>query len=92
MVAKNIFPFATMTEGCKEANFMGFSHEHDILDTSFGNFHKNVNFLKNSMKLTFWQPFVMVAKEKISFATMTHDCKAVIIDLFWSLLEIGINQ
>ena len=26
MVAKDIFPFATVTDGCKEANFMGFSH------------------------------------------------------------------
>ena len=33
MVAKNIFPFATKTDGCKEANFMGFSHEDGILDT-----------------------------------------------------------
>ena len=26
MVAKDIFPFATVTDGCEEANFMGFSH------------------------------------------------------------------
>ena len=26
MVAKDIFPFATVTDGCKEANFMGCSH------------------------------------------------------------------
>ena len=28
------FPFATMTDGCKEANFIGLSHEYDILDTT----------------------------------------------------------
>ena len=27
------FPFATKTEGCKEANFTGFSHENGILAT-----------------------------------------------------------
>ena len=26
MVAKDIFCFATMTDGCEEASFMGFSH------------------------------------------------------------------
>ena len=26
MVAKDTFPFATVTDGCKEANFMRFSH------------------------------------------------------------------
>ena len=26
MVAKDIFPFATVTDGCKEDNFMEFSH------------------------------------------------------------------
>ena len=26
------FPFATLTDGCKEANFKGFSHEYGILD------------------------------------------------------------
>ena len=48
--------------------------------------------LKDSMKVTFLPQSVMVAKGKISFATMTHGCKAVIIDNFWSLLKIRINQ
>ena len=26
MVAKDIFPFATVTDGCKEANITGFSY------------------------------------------------------------------
>ena len=29
------FPFATVPDGCKEANFMGFSHENGILETIF---------------------------------------------------------
>ena len=44
------------------------------------------------MKLTFLQPSVMVAKGKISFATITHGCKTVIIDKIRSLLKIRINQ
>ena len=44
------------------------------------------------MKVTFLQESVMVAKGKISFATMTHGFKAVIIDKFWSLLKIRIIQ
>ena len=34
MVAKDIFPFATVTDGCEEANFMGFSHDYGILETT----------------------------------------------------------
>ena len=32
ILAKDIFPFATVTDSCKEVNFMGFSHESGILD------------------------------------------------------------
>ena len=32
MVAKDIFPVATVTDGCKEANLMGFFNEYGILD------------------------------------------------------------
>ena len=35
MVAKDIFPFATVTDGFEKANLMGFSHEYDIFDTTF---------------------------------------------------------
>ena len=31
MVAKSIFPFATMTNGCKKENFMEFSNKIHIL-------------------------------------------------------------
>ena len=57
MVAKNIFSFATVTDGCKEANFIGFSdyiYENEvtsenmylamILATKKGQFH--VSFFK----------------------------------------------
>ena len=87
------FSFATVPDGCEEAYFMGFSHENGILNTTFGKFSPKMQILlKNSMKLTFLQLSVMVAKGKISFATMTHDCEAVIIDKFWSPLKIRINQ
>ena len=48
--------------------------------------------VKNSIKLTFLQPSVMVAKGKIFLAIMTHGCKAVKVDKFWSLLKIWINE
>ena len=35
-VAKGKISFATMSDGCEEANFMGFSHENGILGTIFG--------------------------------------------------------
>ena len=35
MVAKDIFSFATVIDQCKEANFIGFSNEYEILDTTF---------------------------------------------------------
>ena len=94
MVAKDIFPFATVTDGCQEANFIGFSHDYGILNTTSKNFflQKMRILLKNSMKLTFLHPSVMVAKGKISFATLTHGCQAVIIDNFWYILKIMIDQ
>ena len=30
---KDIFPFATVTDSCEDAHFMGFSNEYGILDT-----------------------------------------------------------
>ena len=35
MVAMDIFPFATVTDSCEEANFMGFAYEYGILDITF---------------------------------------------------------
>ena len=93
MFAKDIFPFATVTVGCEVAYFMGFPHEYVLLDTTSMKFLQKMSILlTNSMKLTFLQLSVMVAKGKISFATMTHGCQAIIIDKLWSLLKIRINQ
>ena len=89
MVAKDIFCFATMSDGYEEANVTSFSHEYGILDTTS---LKMEILLKNSMKLTFLQSSVMVEKGKVSFATMTHGCKAVIINKIISLLNFFINQ
>ena len=47
MVAKDIFPFATVTDGCKDANFMGFSHEYCILDTT----SKKLNFIEKFFEI-----------------------------------------
>ena len=47
MVAKDIFPFATVTESCEEVNFVGFSFEYGIWDTTFWKFsQKNVDFFE----------------------------------------------
>ena len=35
MVAKDMFPFANLTDGSKEANFMGFSYQYGFLDRTF---------------------------------------------------------
>ena len=64
MVAKYIFPFAIVTDGCKEANYIGFSHEIGILNTIFlkENFRKNRDFIEN-------------IHEIYLFATFSHGCK-----------------
>ena len=83
-----LVPFGSVTDGCKEANFMQFSHGDVILHTVFWKVsQKMLILLKNSIELTFLQPPIMVAKGKISFATMTHVYKAIIIDQIRSLLE-----
>ena len=33
MVTKDFIPFASVTDGCKEVNFIEFSNEYGILDT-----------------------------------------------------------
>ena len=81
MVAKDIFPFATTTDGCKKVNFMEFFNTIYIFSETFQNMVSKMPFSwENPMKLASLQPSGMVAKGKISFATMTHGCKAVIID------------
>ena len=77
MVAKDLFPFATVTDGCKVVKFMEFSHENGIFNTISLKVKKNIG---KSVKLTSLQPPVMVEKGKISFAIVTHGYKAVIFD------------
>ena len=80
MVAKDIFPFATMNDGCKKVNFMEFFNTIYFFGEPFTNVVSKMPFaLENPMKLASSQPSVTVAKGKISFATMTHGCQCVII-------------
>ena len=93
MVVKDIFCFATMSDGYKEANITSFSHEYGILDTTSLKVSPKMEILlKKFMKSTFLQSSVMVEKGKVSFATMTHGCKAVITDEIILLLKFFINQ
>ena len=50
MVAKDIFPVATVTDSGKEVNFMGFSYEFGILDL-FKRFTRNVDFIEQFQKI-----------------------------------------
>ena len=76
MVAKDIFPFATMTDGWKKVNFMEFFDKIYIFVENFPNVVFKMPFSwENPMKLFSLQPTGMVAKGKISFATMTHGCE-----------------
>ena len=93
MVAKDNSPFANVTDGCKETNYMWFSHEYGVLDTTSKRFSRKWKFYwKIQQNLPFFQPSVIVAKGKITFATMTHGCQTIIIDHFLSLLKIKTNQ
>ena len=48
MVAKDIFPFATVTDCCKEANFMGFSHYIFENELTSNNMYLPMNLAKKS--------------------------------------------
>ena len=48
MVAKDIFPFATVTDGCKEANYMGFSHFIFENELTTENMYLPMNLVKKS--------------------------------------------
>ena len=75
-VAKNIFPFATMTDGCKKVNLINFSIKFTCLMICFLEMVSKMTYSwKNPMKLSSLQPSATVAKGKQSFATMTHGCK-----------------
>ena len=76
MVAKDIFPFATMIDGFKKVNIMEFFNKIHIFCEIFKEVvSKMPNSWENPMKVATSQPPVTVAKRKISFATMTHGCK-----------------
>ena len=63
MVAKDIFSFATVPDGCEEANFIGFFHENGILDTTFGKVsQKKVDFSEQFHEIDL-------------FATVSHGSK-----------------
>ena len=73
MVAKDISPFATMTDGCKKVNFIEFFNQIYICCVTFPEVVSKMPYsLENRMKLASLQPSVTVAKGKISFATMIH--------------------
>ena len=63
MVAKDIFPFATVTDSCEEANFMGFSHDYGILDTT------------SKKKITINENVFKKFHEIYLFTTCSHGCK-----------------
>ena len=104
-VSEGKFPFA-MSHGCKGYILLFICHTqfwtslfHGIFPWiwHFGHhflksFTKNVDFITNSINLTFLQPSVIVVNGKMSCTTMTHDCKAVIINKMRSLLKIWITQ
>ena len=76
MVAKNIFPFAIVTDGCKKVNFMEFFNQINIFSENFlVRVSKMLYSWENPVKLASLQPSVTVAKGKISFATMIHGCE-----------------
>ena len=76
MVAKDIFTFATMTDGCKKVNLMEFFNKIYILGVTFPNLVSKMPFLwENPMKLASLQPSGMVAKDIFPFATVTDGCE-----------------
>ena len=48
MVAKDMFPFATVTDGCDEANFRGFSHFIYDKELTSDNMYLTMNLAKKS--------------------------------------------
>ena len=79
MVAKNIFPFGAMIDGCKYINFMVISKEIiDIYKVSKTLAFKTPYSWENAIKFTSLQLSVTVAKANKSFAGLTHGWKAII--------------
>ena len=68
-----------MTDGCEEVNFIIFSNEYGILETTSWTFsQKEMNSIEKIHEINHLQPSVMVAKGNISFAFMTHGCSLLI--------------
>ena len=65
MVAKDIFPFATVTDSCKEASFMGFALKYSKLNTTYWKFSQKIVF------------FFIIEKfhEIYLFASVIHACE-----------------
>ena len=62
MVEKDIFSFATVTDGCEEANLMGFSMNMAFLTPLLRNFHKKWDFSEKFHEINL-------------LATGSHGCK-----------------
>ena len=78
MVVTDTFPFATVTEGCKDLNFIEFSNKFTTLYETSKVMNSRMTYSwKNPMKITSLQPSVTIVKGKMSFATVTHGCRAV---------------
>ena len=78
MVAKDIFSFATVFDGCKEVNFIELSNLFNFLCEQFKEMvSKMSHSWENPMNVISLQPSVMVAKRKISIATMTDACDSI---------------
>ena len=71
MVEKDIFPFATMTDGCKKVNFKEFFNKIPIFCENILEVVSKMPYSwENPMKLASLQPSVTVATGKILFATV----------------------
>ena len=77
MVVKDIFPFATITDGFKKVTFMELFHKIQFFFVK--NFQKVMPKMPFSwekpMKIASSQPSVMVAKYIFRFAIVTDGCK-----------------
>ena len=76
MVVKGIFLFVTMTNGCKKGQFHDFFNEIYTFDETYQKVVSKMPYSwENPMKIASLKLSVMVAKRKISFATMTYGFK-----------------
>ena len=64
MVAKDIFSFATVTDGSKEANFMGFSHYIYENEKTSENMYLPMNWAKKSQ---FYFSFFKIDSQNTKF-------------------------